>query len=102
MLPQSGRIRRVATVRPYGLASAVEISELLPPAQEDLELSDQKLRDYEAALEAFVAGRWHQTLDLLHRVPAEDLVKDFLTVFIAQHHRTPPANWDGVVVLESK
>ncbi len=102
MPPELGRLRRVAIVRPYGLKSAVEISELLPPQHEYSELTDENLRDYEAALDAFIAGQWSQTLDLLHRVPAEDRVKDFLTVFIAQHHRTPPANWDGVVVLESK
>ena len=33
---------------------------------------------------------------------ADDRVKDFLTVFIAQHNRTPPKNWDGVIDLESK
>jgi adenylate cyclase len=35
-------------------------------------------------------------------VPADDLVKDFLTVFIAQHDRTAPANWDGVIPIASK
>jgi adenylate cyclase len=99
--PELGRVRRVAKVRPYGLASAVEVSELLPPQQEYCQLSDQNLHDYEAALEAFMAGQWDQTLDLLNRVPAADSVKDFLTGFISQHRTTPPG-WDGVVVLESK
>jgi hypothetical protein len=35
-------------------------------------------------------------------VPAADLVKDFLTVYIAQHNRTPPRDWDGVIDLASK
>jgi hypothetical protein len=35
-------------------------------------------------------------------VTAEDRVKDFLTVFIAQHNRTPPKDWDGVISLQSK
>jgi adenylate cyclase len=102
MPPELGRIRRVAVVRPYGLKSAVEVSELLPPQHEYSELTDANLSDYEAALDTFIAGQWPHTLDLLHRVPAADRVKDFLTVYIAQHHRTPPPNWDGVVVLESK
>jgi hypothetical protein len=29
-------------------------------------------------------------------------VKDFLTVLIAQHHRTPPADWTGVIPLDAK
>ncbi|OYV93006.1 MAG: hypothetical protein B7Z73_04035 [Planctomycetia bacterium 21-64-5] len=41
-------------------------------------------------------------VELLHRVPAKDRVKDFLTVYIAQYNRTPPAGWDGVVTLERK
>ncbi|HEY2881758.1 MAG TPA: adenylate/guanylate cyclase domain-containing protein, partial [Pirellulales bacterium] len=100
--PELGRVRRVAKVRPYGLESAWEVSELLPPEQEFPALKEEHLRQYEAALDAFIAGNWQQALDLLHNVPAEDSVKDFLTVYIAQHHRTPPPNWDGVVVLEAK
>jgi adenylate cyclase len=100
--PELGRVRRVAVVRPYGLDSSVEVSELLPPEQEFPELTGQNLHDYENALKEFLEGRWQETLDLLHHLPAEDLVKDFLTVYIAQNHRRPPPNWDGVVVLESK
>ncbi|HEY2759580.1 MAG TPA: adenylate/guanylate cyclase domain-containing protein, partial [Pirellulales bacterium] len=51
--PELGRIRRVARVLPYGLASPVEISELLPPQHEYSEISNQNLRDYELALDAF-------------------------------------------------
>ena len=29
-------------------------------------------------------------------------MKDFLTVYIAQHNRTPPPDWDGVIPLASK
>ena len=48
------------------------------------------------------AGDWNEAFDLLHQVPARDRVKDFLTVFIAQHNRTPPSDWDGVIRLASK
>ena len=57
---------------------------------------------YEAALDALLARNWQHAFQLLHKVPAEDRVKDFLTVFIAQHNRTPPDNWDGVIPIESK
>jgi adenylate cyclase len=100
--PERGRVRRVARVRPFGLDSAVEVSELLPPSTEHSQLSDEAIADYESALDAFQAGRWSDAFDLLHRVPATDRVKDFLTVYIAQHNRTPPRDWDGVVPLASK
>jgi adenylate cyclase len=96
------RLRRVAVVRPYGLDKPLEVSELLPPELEHPQLTDQHLADYEAALDAFLAGQWSDAIELLHQVPARDRVKDFLTVFIAQHNRTPPANWDRVIPLETK
>src|SRR4029078_5927947 len=58
-----GRVRRVAVVRPYGLDSSVEVSELLPPESAYPELTDQNLRDYERALESFLKGQWQEALD---------------------------------------
>jgi adenylate cyclase len=98
----AARVRRVAVVRPYGLDESLEVSELLPPASDFPQLTDQHLASYEAALDAFLAGQWTEALELLHDVPARDRVKDFLTIFIAQHNRTPPPRWDRVVPLESK
>ena len=96
------RCRRLAVVKPYGLDSAVEVSELLPPVAAYPELTDEHLQFYEAALVAFLAGDWSEALEQLHRVPAKDRVKDFLTVFIAQHNRTPPPGWNGVIPMETK
>ncbi len=78
------RVRRAAKVRPYGAEAALIVSELLPPVADFPQLTDEQIRDYEQALEQFIAGRWFDALELLHLVPARDRVKDFLTVFIAQ------------------
>jgi adenylate cyclase len=96
------RVRRLAVVRPYGLDKPLEISELLPPESEYPILTDEHLGYYESALDAFLAGRWGEAYELLHRVPTHDTVTDFLTVYIAQHNRTPPPDWDGVIGLSSK
>jgi adenylate cyclase len=96
------RLRRIAVVRPYGIERACEVSELLPPADAYPDLTDENIRDYEAALDAFISGNWSAAIELLHRVPAHDRVKDFLIVYIAQFNRTPPPGWDGVVTLERK
>ncbi|MCE5267137.1 MAG: adenylate/guanylate cyclase domain-containing protein [Planctomycetaceae bacterium] len=96
------RVRRLAIVRPYGLDAPLEVSELLPPASQCPELTDEHLATYEAALDAFLAGSWPRAFELLHRIPAEDQVKDFLIVYIAQHNRRPPPGWDGVIPLASK
>jgi adenylate cyclase len=102
-LPRTlARLRRVARVKPYGLDTPLVISEILPPATDESSLKDADLAAYEAALDALLAGKWSDAFDLLHQVPARDRVKDFLTVFIAQHNRTPPADWDGVIKLASR
>lgn len=102
-VPRSlARCRRVAVVKPYGLDLALEVSELLPPVTVYPDLGDDHLEHYEAALDAFLAGQWSEAIELLHRVPAQDRVKDFLTIYIVQHNRTPPSNWSGVIPLLSK
>ena len=96
------RVRRLAMVRPYGMQQGVEVSELLPPEEDFPQLTDQNIEDYEAAVESFLQGDWPTALEQLHRVPAIDRAKDFLTVYIAQQNRVPPENWDGVIPLMSK
>lgn len=96
------RVRRVAKVLPYGMQSGLEVSELLPAQADYPQLQDHHLQAYEAALDALQAGDWPAAFELLHQVPAEDRVKDFLTVFIAQHNRTAPPDWRGFIPLSSK
>jgi adenylate cyclase len=100
--PEVARVRRLAIVRPYGLDTPLEVSELLPPESECTDLTDEHRVLYELALDAFLAGDWPQAFELLHQVPTEDRAKDFLTVYIAQHNRTPPPDWNGVISLENK
>ncbi|HLA85490.1 MAG TPA: adenylate/guanylate cyclase domain-containing protein [Thermoguttaceae bacterium] len=96
------RVRRLAVVLPYGLDTPMEVSELLPPAAECPQLTDEHLALYESALDAFLARRWSEALQLLHHVPTDDLVTDFLTVYIAKHNRVAPRDFDGVIALETK
>ncbi len=96
------RIRRVAKVIPYGMTTPLVVSELLPPAGPEGVLSDEQLAAYEAALDHFIEGDWHSAFQLLHQVPAEDQVKDFLTVTIAGHRRRAPDGWNGIIELPAK
>ncbi len=102
MPSEEARLRRVAVVQPYGIDVPLEVHELLPPESQYPQLPDEAIRWYEQALDSLLDGRWQEALQALHRVPAEDQVKDFLTVFIARHDRVPPADWDGVISLSSK
>ena len=100
--PADIRLRRLAVVQPYGMDAAIEIHQLLPPQDRYPLLEDEHILWYENALDAFVAGDWTTAWEELHRVPAADTSKDFLTTFIASRNRTPPEGWDGVIRLESK
>ncbi|MGH6961918.1 MAG: adenylate/guanylate cyclase domain-containing protein, partial [Dongiaceae bacterium] len=93
------RVRRLAKIKPPGMDTPVDVSELLPPLAEYPQLADEHLAAFESAVASLDAGDWAAALAKLHQVPPDDLAKDFLTVFIAQHNRIPPANWDGVVTL---
>jgi len=100
--PKICRVRRLARVQAVGLVAPIDVHELLPPVRTCPQLSDEHLASYGAALAAFEARDWSTALKHLHAVPPDDVAKDFLTLFIAQHGRTPPPNWDGVIPLEAK
>ncbi|MHC4400731.1 MAG: adenylate/guanylate cyclase domain-containing protein [Planctomycetota bacterium] len=99
---EAARIRRLAKVRPYGLDRPLVVSEILPPESRYPLLTDEHVAFCDEALDAFLAGRWSEAFELLHRTPTEDRVTDFLTVYIAQHNRTAPPDWNGVITLSSK
>lgn len=100
--PELIRVRRVARVLPYGMTTPLTVSELLPPEGPNCILTNQQVQYYEQALEHFNEGDWNSAFRLLHLVPAEDQVKDFLTFTIAQNRRVAPPNWNGVIELPSK
>lgn len=96
------RCRRLARIRPYGLEHPLIVSELLPPAAADPAHSADDVATYESALTAFLAGKWTEAYELLHRVPPQDLGKDFLISYILQHNHLPPPGWDGVIPIDAK
>lgn len=97
-----GRLRRLAKVLPYGIETPLTVSELLPPASEFLELSDEHLATYEAGVDHFIQGRWEEAYRCLHEMPSSDRAQDFLGMLITQHNRVAPADWDGIVRLPGK
>jgi adenylate cyclase len=102
MSPSEGRCRRLGRIRPYGMQTALTVSELLPPVHQDANVSDENIADYEQALDFFVEGRWTETLETLDHLPVGERVKDFLMIFIAQNNYEPPPDWDGVITMPRK
>jgi adenylate cyclase len=95
------RCRRLAKVRPYGMNQTVTVSELLPAAVEPGSLTERDRRDYEAALDAFLAGSWQDTVELLRRL-SQDSACAVLAGFMDKHEGKPPAGWNGTIVLDAK
>jgi adenylate cyclase len=94
------RCRRLARVQPYGLRKALLVSELLPPTVEPGAMAERDRRDYEAALDAFLASRWADARRLLDRLPQN--ASFFVKEFMDRHGQKPPAEWNGVIALETK
>lgn len=99
---EEGRIRKLATVVPYGMETALTVSELIPSKQEFPELSDEHLRMFEAGVEHFRQGRWDEAYRAFHAVPSSDQAQDFLLSLITQHNRSAPPGWKGVIELPGK
>ncbi|NNJ26028.1 adenylate/guanylate cyclase domain-containing protein [Alienimonas chondri] len=95
------RVRPLGTVRPAKMRRAERVSELLPAAS-DSPLSDADLARYAEAVAAFTAGDWPRAAEVLQSHPAADLAQDFLRVRLAEHHRTAPPDWDGVIRVDEK
>jgi adenylate cyclase len=95
------RCRRLAKVQPYGMTQTVFVNELLPPAVEPGTLAERDRRDYEAALDAFLQGKWQDADGLLRRLP-HDGARDVLQAFMDKHGNSPPAEWNGVIGMETK
>lgn len=100
--PDVARVRRLAKVKPYGLATALVVHELVPPEGVSGAPSNEDIAVYEEALDAFLVGDWSAAYKLLHVVPADDRGKDVLTEYILKTNRTPPTGWTGVIPLGSK
>jgi hypothetical protein len=84
------------------MTTVLTVSELLPPEVEPGVLKEPQRRDYEAALDAFLAGRWSDTERLLRHLPASDGPTQMLRRFMEEHGNTPPAGWQGVIEMQAK
>ncbi|MEM9703232.1 MAG: adenylate/guanylate cyclase domain-containing protein, partial [Planctomycetota bacterium] len=100
------RVRPLGTVRPAKLNGAEAVYELLPPhgdpADGGSSLTDADVSRYAEVVAAFTSGDWEQAAEALQNHPASDLAQDFLRVRLAQHHRTAPPDWDGVIRIDAK
>ena len=98
------RLRRLARVLPAGMETPLLVSELMPLSGTDTNetLADEHLKQYEQAVDFFIAGDWEQAWRCLHSIPPSDRAQDFLAMRITQNGRQAPEDWDGIVRLSEK
>jgi adenylate cyclase len=84
------------------METAVDVSELLPPASDFPELTDAHIESYVQGVTHFIAGEWEEAYRCLHTMPPSDRAGDFLTQQIVLHNRTAPSNWDGIIRMPNK
>lgn len=101
LLHYEGRCRRIGQLLPAGFEEPLDVSELLPRESES-PISNTDIDTFASALASFQAGEWDQCRQMLARLPAEDRTRDFLLVQMASQNYQPPADWSGVIRLESK
>jgi len=99
---EEGRCRRLARVRPKGMETQILVHELLPPESDKSKVSTMAILNYEAALDAVIAGRWTEAVERLDAVPDDDGPKKFLLTQMKKLNNTPPDDWDGAFKLDSK
>ncbi len=97
-----GRLRPLARVRPQGMATPIDVFNLLPAENDSCEVSQEMIADHEAILEAVTAGEWDDAAGLLAHLPDGDGPRQFLIRQMALFGNTPPSDWDGVFSLAGK
>ena len=100
--PSEGRLRRIGRFRPAGMSAELMLTQLLPPLDQDATVTDEAIKIYETAWDLFAMGEWRDAFDQLSQLSEQDKVKDYLSLYITQHNGKPPANWNGVIVMQSK
>ena len=74
----------------------------MTPENDASKVNDMEMLNYEAALDAVIAGKWNEAVERLNAVSDEDGPKKFLLTQMAKLNNTPPSDWDGAFRLDAK
>lgn len=93
--PSAAGIRRLARVRPAGVATSVDVFALGPAQPRDGFLTRALSVIYDEAVNLVICGDWEGAGRLLARLPADDGPANFLKHALALYGCKPPGDWDG-------
>jgi adenylate cyclase len=98
--------RPLGRVKVVGRTEPVELHELVGTRDEADKIRNGHLGAFAAALEAFTTARFEEAVAAFEAIVADSPQGDAASAFFAAYARrlsaSPPASWDGVVVIESK
>lgn len=96
------QLRSLAQIRPYGMQSTVDVFQLMPVGNSDLDLLRHNAQLHEHAVVEFRAGNWGQARQRFENLPDNKSVCHYFLRFMQQTGFQPPADWEGVIPLSSK
>lgn len=102
MPPQEGRLRRLARVRPKGMDTPIDVFSLLPSIEKLPEVTDEMIQQTDELVQAIIDGNWKKAKDLHEGLPGHDGPARFYRQLFDKYGTSPPANWDGIIRLDSK
>ena len=96
---EASSLRRIARLRPRGIATPVDPYALIPRRIDDDPLTPEQLHAYQQAVEATARGAWADAIQLLGDVPSQDGPANFLRTELCTQGSIPPESWDGALTL---
>lgn len=90
--------RCLGRFRPFGLATDVEVMEILTHSSG---IKADEVASFHEAVQSFQSGDWAQAAAELRRF-ASDPVSRFLIDFMTESDRQPPADFSGTIHMKSK
>jgi len=94
--------RRVARLRPCGIATPVDVFALTRPRDAAGDLAPPQVAAFDRAVAAFLAGDWQGAKASLDNLPHHDGPANFLRAAIEDLGGLAPADWDGTLTMARK
>ncbi|MFN9973313.1 MAG: hypothetical protein ACK58T_25845, partial [Phycisphaerae bacterium] len=75
---------------------------LLPSIEKLPEVTDEMIQQTDELVQAILDGNWKNAKDLHQHLPGQDGPARFYRQLFDKYGNSTPANWDGIIRLESK
>ena len=95
------RTRRMARICPAGMTTPTDIAEVMPPVAQGV-MGEAMREQWEQTVDTFICGDWDAARRDLEEYFGKDPAAKLLIDFMDKSKGKPPANWEGVINLDTK